>query len=157
MLTSSLIRQALVPMLAGYLLIMATLGFGLRRLRRSTADSQHERRLSVGAPDGPGSAAGSRRGWLALARHVAGTTVGGYLLLMAVVLIYYYGVARVGGDFIKSAFTGTAMLIVIALPLWGTASWLTERHRERDNDTTAGERRAHNLKVPGPKPLPAVA
>ena len=157
MLTSSLIRQALVPMLAGYLLIMATLGFGLRRLRRSTADSQHERSLTVGPPEGPGSAAGSRRGWLALARHVAGTTVGGYLLLMAVVLIYYYGVARVGGDFIKSAFTGTAMLIVIALPLWGTASWLTERHRERDNDTTAGERRAHNLKVPGPKPLPAVA
>lgn len=40
-----------------------------------------------------------------------GTAVGGYLLLMAVVIAYYYGVARVGGDFIQSAFTGTALLI----------------------------------------------
>jgi len=74
---------------------------------------------------------------------VAGTAVGGYLLLMAVVIGYYYGVARVGGDFVKSAFTGTAMLIGIALPLWGAASWLTERRRRRDNDT-AGKRKAHH-------------
>ena len=41
---------------------------------------------------------------------------------MAVVIAYYYGAARVAGDFITSAFTGTAMLIAIALPLWGAAS-----------------------------------
>ena len=64
------------------------------------------------------------------------------MLLMAVVIVYYYGVARVAGDFFKSAFTGTAMLIAIALPLWAAASWLTERRRQRDNDT-AGERKAH--------------
>jgi hypothetical protein len=142
-LTSSLIRQALVPMLAGYLLIMATLGFGLRSLRRSRAVSQHDPGMTAGPPGESRAAAGSRRGWLALARHVAGTAVGGYLLLMAVVIVYYYGVARVAGDFIKSAFTGTAMLIAVALPLWGFASWLTERHRHRRNDT-AGERRAHS-------------
>ena len=44
---------------------------------------------------------------------------------MAVVIAYYYGVARVAGDFIISALTGTAMLTGIALPLWGAASWLT--------------------------------
>jgi len=142
-LTSSLIRQALVPMLAGCLLIMATLGFGLRGLRRPKARDQHGRSLTAGPPEGPGSAAGSRPNWLALARHVTGTAVGGYLLLMAVVIAYYYGVARVGGDFINSALTGTAMLIAIALPLWGAASWLTERRRQRDNDT-AGERKAHH-------------
>jgi hypothetical protein len=38
---------------------------------------------------------------------------------MAVVIAYFYGVARVAGDFITSAFTGTAMLIAITLPLWG--------------------------------------
>ena len=143
MLASSLIRQALVPMLAGYLLVMATLGFGLRLLCRPKAGDQHGRGLTAGPPEGPGSAAGSRPDWLALARHVTGTAVGGYLLLMALVIAYYYGVARVGGDFIKSAFTGTAMLIAIALPLWGAASWLTERRRRRDNDT-AGERKAHH-------------
>ena len=143
MLTSSLIRQALVPMLAGYLVIMTALGFGLHRLRRPKADDRHERGLAAEQPGGPRAAVGSRRGWLLLARHVAGTAVGGYLLLMAVVIAYYYGVARVGSDFIKSAFTGTAMLIGIALPLWGAASWLTERRRQRDSDT-AGERKARS-------------
>ena len=140
--TSSLIRQALVPMLAGYLLIMTTLGFSLRRLRQAKVGDRPERNLTAGRPGGPHAATGSRRGWLALARHVTGTAVGGYLLLMAVVIAYYYGVARVGSDFIKSAFTGTAMLIAIALPVWGAASWLTERRR-RDSDT-AGEREARS-------------
>ena len=130
-------------MLVGYVLIMATLGLGLRRLRRPKAGDQHERGLTAGPPGGPGSAAGSRRDWLALARHVTGTAVGGYLLLMAVVIAYYFGGARVGGDFINSAFTGTAMVIAIALPLWGAASWLTERRRQRDSDT-AGERKARS-------------
>jgi hypothetical protein len=141
--TSSLIRQALVPMVAGYLVIMTALGFGLHRLSRPKAGDQHERGLAAEKPEGPRAAAGSRRGWLLLARHVAGTAAGGYLLLMAVVIAYYYGVARVGGDFIKSAFTGTAMLIGIALPVWGAASWLTERRRQRDSDT-AGERKARS-------------
>jgi hypothetical protein len=92
-LTSSLTRQALVPMLVGYLLVMATLGFGLRRLRRPKAGDQHGRGLAAGPPEGPGPAAGSRPNWLALARHVTGTAAGGYLLLMAVVIAYYYGVA----------------------------------------------------------------
>ena len=129
-------------MLAGYLVIMATLGFGLHRLRRPKAGDRHEGGPAAGQPGGPRAAAASRR-WLLLARHVAGTAVGGYLLLMAVVIGYYYGVARVRGDFIKSAFTGTAMLIGIALPLWGAASWLTERRRQRDGDT-AGDRKAHS-------------
>ena len=62
---------------------------------------------------------------------------------MAVVIAYFYGVARVAGDFITSAFTGTAMLTGIALPLWGAASWLTERRGQRDSDD-AGEREARS-------------
>ena len=130
-------------MLAGYLVIMTALGFGLHRLSRLTPGDQRERGQAAGQPGEPRAAAGSRHGWLLLARHVAGTAAGGYLLLMAVVIAYYYGIARVAGDFIKSAFTGTAMLIGIALPLWGAASWLTERRRQRDSDTT-GERKARS-------------
>ena len=130
-------------MLAGYLLIMTALGFGLHLLARSKAGGRHGGSLTAGRPEGTRPAAGSRRGWLALARHVAGTAVGGYLLLMAVVIAYYYGVARVAGDFIKSAFTGTAMLIGLALPLWGAASWLTERRRQRDSET-ADERKSRS-------------
>ena len=130
-------------MLAGYLLIMTTLGLGLHLLARSKAGGPHAGSRTAERPERASPAAGSRRGWLALARHVAGTAVGGYLLLMAVVIAYYYGVARVEGDFITSAFTGTAMLIGIAVPLWGAASWLTERRRQRDSDD-AGEREARS-------------
>jgi hypothetical protein len=130
-------------MLAGYLLIMTALGFGLHFLARPGAGDRHGGSRRAGRPDGTRPAAGSGRGWLALARHVTGTAVGGYLLLMAVVVAYYYGVARVAGDFIISAFTGTAILIGLALPLWGAASWLTERRRRRDSDTT-GERKARS-------------
>ena len=137
------ISQALIPMLAGYLLIMTMLGFGLRLLARSKAGDRHERSRTAEPPEGPRPAAGSRHGWLALARHVAGTAVGGYLLLMAVVIAYYYGIARVAGDFLTSAFTGNAMLIAIALPLWGAASWLTERRRQR-GQRHAGERKGRS-------------
>jgi len=141
--TSSPVSQALVPMLAGYLLIMAALGAGLRLLARSKTGGPQAGSRTAGRPEGTRPAAGSRHGWLLLARHVAGTAVGGYLLLMAVVIAYYYGVARVAGDFITSAFTGTAMLTGIALPLWGAASWLTERRGQRDSDD-AGEREARS-------------
>ena len=130
-------------MLVGYLLIMTALGVGLRLLARSKTSGPRAGSRTAGRPDGTPPAAGSRRGWLALARHVASTAVGGYLLLMAVVIAYYYGVARVAGDFITSAFTGTAMLIAIALPLWGTASWLTERRRQRAS-RDAGQREARS-------------
>jgi hypothetical protein len=121
-------RQALVPMAAGYLLLMSALGFGLHRLYRPR-----------GAPSGGGerpdpvratpSDPGQRADWAALLRQVAGTVVGGYLLLIAVVVAYYFGVARVGPGFLESAVTGTALLLALAAPVWVALSWLTERRR----------------------------
>ena len=127
-------RQALVPMAAGYLLLMSALGFGLRRLYRPR-----------GAPSGaepppgqdeqpeqaPATPPGSRprTGRAALLRQAAGTVVGGYLLLMAVVVAYYFGVARVGPAFLESAVTGTALLLGLAAPVFAALSWLTERRR----------------------------
>jgi hypothetical protein len=93
----------------------------------------------VGAAAGPAATtAGPRAGWLWLARRYAGTTIGGYLLLMAVVILYYYGVVRVGGAFVESAFTGCALLIALATPVFALASWLAERRGARRAPPLAG-------------------
>jgi len=123
-------RQALMPMAAGYLILMSALGFGLRRLYRSRgdlsrADTWPDRARAT--PPGPGR----RVGWAALARRVTGTVVGGYLLLMAIVVAYYFGIARVGPGFLESAVTGTALLLGLAAPVFAALSWLAER-RARD-------------------------
>jgi hypothetical protein len=121
-------RQAVLPMAAGYLILMSALGFGLRRLYRSQGtpsggvEGPDEARAT---PDGPGQ----RTGWAALVRRVAGTVVGGYLLLMAVVVAYYFGVTRVGPGFLESAVTGTALLLGLAAPVFAALSWLTECRR----------------------------
>lgn len=119
--SSSLIRHDVLPVGVGYLLLMGALGAGLWLIRRQQGDA---------AATGPVEAsAAPRPDWLRLARHYAGTAIGGYLLLMAVVVLYYYGVARVGGAFVASAFTGCALLIALSTPVFALASWLTERWR----------------------------
>ncbi|MEV3993511.1 DUF6256 family protein [Streptomyces sp. NPDC049837] len=106
--------------LVGYLLVMGYLGLGLLLLGRRPAKRPWTpaRRLLP-------MAAG--RSWLALIRQVVGTAVGGYVLLMAVVVGYYQGVAHVGGPFLMSAVTGAALLIGISLPLFLLASWFVSR------------------------------
>jgi uncharacterized protein DUF6256 len=143
MLAGSLIRQDLVPMVTGYLLVMAALGIGLRRLHRPGARSGQAQRQADAYEGWPRASIGSRRGWPALIRHVIGTAAGGYVLLMAVVIAYYYGVARAGGHFLESAFTGTTLLIGIAAPVFSAASWLAERRSWRSSGT-GGEDPAHS-------------
>jgi Family of unknown function (DUF6256) len=131
-LAASTDRQALVPMAAGYLILMSALAFGLYRLYRPKAvragESPGPSPAGTGKPPSP---AGSRRrsGWASLTWHVMGTVIGGYLLLQAVVVAYYYGVARVGPGFLESAVTGTALLLGLAAPVFAAASWLDERRR----------------------------
>jgi hypothetical protein len=148
-------RQALIPMSAGYLILMSALGFGLYRLYRPRGGppgaepppGQGEQPAQAPAtppgraPATPGRAPatppgrapatppgpGQRTGRAALARQIAGTVVGGYLLLMAVIVAYYFGVARVGPGFLESALTGTALLLGLAIPVFAALSWLAER------------------------------
>jgi hypothetical protein len=133
-------RQALIPMAAGYLILMSALGFGLRRLYRPRGSppgaepppgqgEQPDRAPATppgrapATPPGPGQ----RTGRAALARQIASTVIGGYLLLMAVIVAYYFGVARVGPGFLESALTGTALLLGLAAPVFVALSWLAER------------------------------
>ena len=141
-------RQALIPMSAGYLILMSALGFGLFRLYRprgapsgaEPSPGQGEQPAQAPAtppgrepatPPGrePATPSGPRprTGRAALARQIAGTVIGGYLLLMVVIVAYYFGVARVGPGFLESALTGTALLLGLAAPVFAALSWLAER------------------------------
>jgi hypothetical protein len=145
---SSLLRQDVLPVGVGYLLIMGALATGLRLLRRDAGRGAAWRRGGAGeAPATPGmpGTPGARgmagppaAGWARLARRYAGTALGGYLLLMAVVILYYYGVARVGGAFIASAFTGCALLIGLTTPVFALASWLDGHRRARPGRKAGG-------------------
>ena len=136
-LSSALIRQDVLPLAVGYALLMAALAAGLvLSLRRPAVPGQRPSPAASAASAVPAdSAAGpAARGWLRLVRHVAGTAVGGYLLLMAVVVGYYFGVARVSGNFIEGAFTGCALLIGLSSPVFAAATWLVVRRRPSGND-----------------------
>jgi hypothetical protein len=182
--SSSLLRQDVLPVGVGYLLVMGALAIGLRLLRRESDPaggrasgpvpgvrargvpgvSRREGDPARGRASGPvpgvptvpgrrvpgAAVAGSAAGWPRLARHYAGTAVGGYLLLMAVVVLYHYGVARVGGAFIKSAFTGCAVLLAVSTPVFALASWLAERRASRATGGRARASRARASRRPGP-------
>lgn len=132
-------------MTIGYALLMIALATGLLMLRRTTrsaapgtgADVDQEpsaaevAEVAEVAQSRSGAVMPGRYAWLRLIRQLGVTFVGGYLLLMIVVIAYYVGVARVSGNFIESAFTGCAMLLGLSLPVFLAASWLLERRRTR--------------------------
>jgi hypothetical protein len=120
-LASPVIGQALVPMAAFYLILMAALGLGLLGLRRR----------GTGQGGGPAAVPGAPRGWAAFTRHLLATAIGGYLLLLAVVGAYYYGIARVGGPFLRSAVTGPALLIGLTMPVFAAIAWISVRAHRR--------------------------
>jgi Family of unknown function (DUF6256) len=150
--SSSLIRQDVVPMVAGYVILMGALATGLRINRRHArragtldgdAGAAGQAQAGVAQPAKParrdptaypaprpgrlGLTARVKPGWPRLAVHVLATAVGGYLVLMAIIIIYYYGVAPTLGNFVESAFTGCAMLIGLGAPVFAALSWLSAR------------------------------
>jgi hypothetical protein len=149
-LAASAVRQAAIPMAVFYLILMTALGVGLLRLNRRGTKDPVDR---TGLPPGPvspagggrrdeqGSATGPPGGWLALARHVLGTAAGGYLLLFAVAAGYYYAIVRVGGNFLTSALTGPALLILLGTPVWAALSWLAQRAHRRGGTAPGKPRR----------------
>jgi hypothetical protein len=135
--SSSLIRQDLVPMIVGYALIMTALAIGLRIVQRSgkaktvsTASSSQPTEATAGPVTGrtrPRVLVRPDPGWRRLAIFSLSTAVGGYLLLMVVIIGYYFGISPVAGNFVHSAFSGCAMLIGLAAPVFIALSWLAER------------------------------
>ena len=144
-LSSALIRRDILPLTIGYALLMIALATGLLMLRRTTRsaapdtgpDADQEpsaaevAEVAEVAEGRSGAVMPGRYAWLRLIPQLGITFVGGYLLHMIMVIAYYYGVARVSGNFIESAFTSCAMLLGLSLPVFLAASWLLERRRAR--------------------------
>ena len=150
--SSLLIRQDLLPLVAGYVLVMGALAAGLRILRRPASESGAGTRRPAAAPGPartpalqPGRDAGAASrawqnlractrpgpGWPRLIVHLAATAAGGYLMLVAVVILYYYGVARASSRLLEGAFSGCALLLGLSMPVFLAASWLAERSARR--------------------------
>jgi hypothetical protein len=125
--SSQLIRQDLIPIGVGYALFMIVLAVGLVLQRRQARQGSQQGRRPAGRRLAGRQLAGRGSGWILLALNVARDMIAGYLLLMAVVILYYYGVAKVGSNFLDSAFTGSALLIGLAVPVFAAASVLSQR------------------------------
>jgi hypothetical protein len=148
--SSALIRQDLVPMVTGYLLLMGALAIGLRISRRTASRHAAAGGRAAGQPPSAGAAATepdqrelvadrglrsgrlsltarAKPGWPRLGVHVLATAVGGYLVLMAIIIIYYFGVAPSTGNFVPSGFSGCALLVGLAAPVFAALSWLSAR------------------------------
>jgi len=140
-------------MVAGYVLVMGALAAGVRILRRPASGSGAAGTGRPAAAPGPActpalqpgrdaaAASGGWQnlracprpgpGWPRLIVHLAVTAAGGYLMLVAVVILYYYGVARAGSRLVDSAFSGCALLLGLSMPVFLAASWLAERSARR--------------------------
>lgn len=119
--SSRLISTDVAPISGFYLFIMGVLAAGLRLQRRPSARGCAPGRLAQRFP----------AGWPRFAAQVIATALGGYLVLMAVLLAYYYGVSKVASHFLESALTGCGMLIALALPVFAAASGLARRGRRK--------------------------
>jgi hypothetical protein len=131
--SSHLIRSDLIPIVTGYLIVMVVLAAGLLAARRRTLAGRQLIRYA-GRLD---------RGWPAFCYHVLTDALGGYLLLAAVVVLYYYLVARVASNFLDSDFSGSALLLAVALPVYLVASMLRVLREARRRSRRPGSATQH--------------
>jgi Family of unknown function (DUF6256) len=171
--SSQLISSDVVPIGGGYVILMAALAVGLRLQRKGPPGQRNPRESSPGesppgkSPPGESPPGKSPRetarpaghdadvpapgrlasrlapGWPRFATQVATTAIGGYVLLMAVLVAFYYGVSRVAGHFLQSGFTGCAMLLALALPVFAIASRAAELRRRRSGRSGQAGRSGH--------------
>ncbi|GAA2351604.1 DUF6256 family protein [Streptomyces carpaticus] len=114
---------AFVTVCVVYVLVMIYLATGLRILRRAPRARPQSVRPQPVRPH--------RRGWPGLILQVVSTYLGGWLLLMLVILGYYGGLARHSPGFVLHAITGTLLLMGLTLPLFLALTWLATRPAAR--------------------------
>ena len=82
--------------------------------------------LRVATRSGRGEVVRARGSWRDFVRYLAVTAVGGYLVLLAIVLVFHVVLARDHAAF-RSAAAGGAALLAIVVPVFVLAEWITRR------------------------------
>lgn len=82
-----------------------------------------------------GSEPSEPKGWPAFVRYLLVTALGGWALLMAIVLLYYVAVAGQGRRFLLDALTGTALMAFgIGVPSLLLIAWIGDLRRRHRGD-----------------------
>ena len=110
-----MLRAVLPPLITAYALFVAMVALAWRRP------------VARPSPRPRGRADGSARASL---RRVVGTTIGGYVAFLAIVLIFHVWLAREPGAF-ASAVWGGAFLSGIAVVMAGGSALIERRRRGR--------------------------
>jgi hypothetical protein len=113
-----LLAQVVAPVGGAYVLVLAAL-YGYRRSRR---------RLQAGPADETRTESRSSPGWRDLVRYVVATAAGGYVLFLAIVVVFYPVLGRQDRTFILEALReGSLLAFAIVVPGFLLISWLYER------------------------------
>jgi Family of unknown function (DUF6256) len=120
---SGLLRHDVIPVVSGYVVVMSMF-VAHRRDRR--------RRAAGGRPDEPLAIRGWPPTWSGLTRYLLATGLGGYVVFIAVILLYYFALGGEDFTFIRDALTGGVWLgFGIAVPGLLFLAWVGERTSQR--------------------------
>jgi hypothetical protein len=112
------LRHDVIPLLLVYVAVLAMLRYCARvlRARRDNAPMGNRR----------------ERGWRPLLRHIAVTSLCGYVLFVVVVGLVYGLVAEVDVEFLRDAIVGGGFLaFAVGVPFFVAVSWVSSAARTR--------------------------
>jgi hypothetical protein len=113
------LRQAVAPVLAGYVLVLGCL-VAYRRTNRKPSRVQ--------APQGS-------PGQLAFLRYVASTFLGGFVFFLGIIVVFYFVISGQSRSIITDALgKGSLLAFGIALPAFLFLSWSEYRRRRAGRD-----------------------
>jgi len=135
---STLLRQDVIHVLSGYLVVMAML-FSRRAPARRRAEPVGTGPVLRGWPPT----------WRGLVRYLINTAIGGYAVFLLIVVVFYFILGGEGFGFIRDALTGGVWLSLgLAVPCLLAIAWIEERLAR----WRSGARQGHRVSPGAPNP-----
>jgi hypothetical protein len=132
---TDLLRHDVIPVVSGYaLLVVMLLRYGVRRRSSGT-------RGKLADTSGAADAGGTGPGLADLVRYLARTALGGYVVFLLIVTLYYFALGGEAPSFLKQALWGGAFLgFAVAIPAFLVIDRL-HRSTDRGDPGRSGESR----------------